>query len=54
MIFFAALLFGGLLGAQRARSRGGNGFDIAQYAAGHAIFFAVIGLIVTIVVHRIA
>jgi hypothetical protein len=52
MIFFPAVLFGALLGALRARSRGGNGFDIAQYALVHAIVFAILGLFLTIILHR--
>lgn len=52
MIFFPAVLFGALLGALRARRKGGNGFDIAQYALAHAILFAILGLFVTIILHR--
>ncbi len=53
MIFFSAVLFGALLGALRARRKGGNGFDIAQYALVHAIVFAILGLFVSIVLYRI-
>lgn len=52
MIFFPALLFGALLGALQARRRGGNGFDIAQYALVYAIIFALLGLFATIILHR--
>lgn len=52
MIFFPAVLFGALLGALRARRREGNGFDIAQYALTHAILFAILGLFLTIILHR--
>jgi hypothetical protein len=53
MIFFAALVLGALLGAWRARARGGNRLDVAQYAATHAILFAVLGLFLTILMHRL-
>lgn len=53
MIFFASMIFGALLGAFRARRRGGERLDIAQYAAVHAIIFALIGLFVTIAIHRL-
>jgi hypothetical protein len=53
MIIFPAILFGALLGALRARSRGGNGFDIAQYALAHAIIFALLGLFLTLILNRI-
>lgn len=48
MIFFPAVLFGALLGAYRAHKRGGSGFDIAQYAAVHAIIAAILGLFLAI------
>lgn len=53
MIVIAGLIFGALFGALRARSRGGSGFDIAQYALVHAILFALVGLFVTIGIDRL-
>jgi hypothetical protein len=53
MIVIAAVILGALLGAHRARIRQGTGFDIAQYAAAHAIFFAIIGLILTVIVEKL-
>ncbi len=53
MIVIAAVILGALLGASRARRRQGTGFDIAQYAVAHAIFFAIIGLFVTIIVEKL-
>ena len=53
MIILSGLLFGALLGALRARRRQGSSADIAQYAAVHAILFALIGLFVTLALGRI-
>ena len=54
MIVIAGLLFGALFGAYRARRRQGTGFDIAQYAAAHAILFALLGLFVTILIDKLS
>jgi len=52
MIVIAALLLGALYGAVQARRRGGNGFDMAQYAAGYGIAFALVGVFATIIIGR--
>lgn len=39
---------GAVIGGFRARARGGNGFDIAQYAAVHALIGGVLMVFVTI------
>ncbi|MCB2111571.1 MAG: hypothetical protein H6895_11825 [Defluviimonas sp.] len=54
MIFFPALIFGALVGWHRARKRGGNRLDQLQYAAVHAIAFAILGLFVTIFLTRMS
>jgi hypothetical protein len=54
MIVIGLALFGAILGGLRARRRGGKAADIAQYAAAHAIAFALVGLLLTIVIHRAA
>ncbi|QPM89441.1 hypothetical protein [Pseudooceanicola algae] len=54
MLVLAGLILGALLGGLRAKKRGGNGKDIWQYAIAHAILFMLIGLVVTIVLHRMA
>ena len=54
MIVFGAALIGAVLGGMTARKRGGAPADIAQYAAGYGIAFALIGLLVTIAIHRMA
>ena len=52
MIVLAGLALGALMGGNLARKRGGNRLDIAQYAAGFAIAFALLGLFVTIFIDR--
>ena len=44
MIELAAGLAGAAWGAWRARSRGGNRLDMAQYGVAHAILFALVAL----------
>jgi len=46
------LILGVLFGAFRARQKGGNRLDMAQWAAGFGILFAIIGLFVLIFVER--
>ena len=45
-------LMGAIFGARIAKKRNGTKADIAQYAAGYGIFFALIGLIFTIILDR--
>ena len=52
MIYIPAAIVGAVLGAYTARKRGGNTLDMAQYAAGYGIVFALLGLLVTIILHR--
>lgn len=54
MIVFGAALIGAIIGGMTARNRGGKGLDIAQYAASFGIAFAILGLVATVVIHRIA
>ncbi|MBU3030040.1 hypothetical protein [Paracoccus marinaquae] len=54
MIVIATIVLGALVGWRRAAQLGGNGRDRAQYAAGYALAFAVLGLFVTIVIDRMA
>lgn len=54
MIFYAAIALGALVGYLRATRRGGNRFDKLQYAAAHAIFFAILGLFLTIFILRMS
>lgn len=52
MIILAFAVFGALLGLLQARKRGGTGLDLAQYAAGFAMAFAIVGLFVTVFLAR--
>ena len=52
MIVIACAFIGAIIGALTARRRKGNRLDIAQYAAGYAIAFALVGLIVTVLIDR--
>ena len=54
MIVLAGLLAGAAWGAWLARRRGGTRADIAQYAAGFGIAFAILGLFLTIFIERMA
>ena len=54
MIVIAAFLIGALLGWSTARSRKGSRLDMAQYAAGFGIAFAILGLFLTLLIERLA
>jgi len=54
VIALAGLVFGVVLGAVVARRRGGVRLDMAHHAAVFGILFAVVGMIVTIVITRMA
>lgn len=51
MTWLAALV-GAIVGALTARKRKGNKLDMLQYAAGFAIAFGLIGLVVNLVFLR--
>jgi hypothetical protein len=53
MIVIAGAILGGLWGGRRAKVRGGRAADIAQYAAVHALIFALLGLALTIAIERL-
>lgn len=54
MIVIGAALLGAILGGFTARKRGGKSADIAQYVVVYAIAFGLLGMLATIVIHRIA
>lgn len=54
MIVIAGLVLGTVVGAVRARARKGNRLDILHYAAVHAIAFALLGLVATLVIDHMA
>lgn len=54
MIFpLAGMLLGAVVGAYRAKSRGGKLLDLLQWGAVFAILFGIIGVFVLIFVDRI-
>ena len=52
MLILIGAILGALLGFYSARRRDGTRLDILQYTSVYAIAFAIIGLMLTIVVHR--
>ncbi|MGR3759060.1 hypothetical protein ACUXV3_02835 [Roseobacteraceae bacterium NS-SX3] len=54
MIVIGALAAGILIGVLTARKRGGNTADMLQYGAVYAIAFGILGVLATILVHRLA
>ena len=54
MIAILFALTGIVLGINAARKRGGNRKDIAQHAAGYGIAFLLCGMILTVIVDRVA
>lgn len=53
MIFpLSGLLIGAIVGAMRAKSKGGKGKDMAQWGAVFAIIFGLIGLFLLIFLQR--
>ena len=54
MIVLVSGLIGGILGYTTAKKRKGKGLDMAQYAAGYAIAFMILGLFLTLLIERLA
>jgi hypothetical protein len=54
VIVLAGLVFGAGLGALAARRRGGRRIDMVHHAAVYGILFAVLGMIATIAIVRLA
>jgi hypothetical protein len=52
MIWTAALLIGAAVGATTALKRGGRKLDALQYAAGYAIAFGLLGLVISVALDR--
>ncbi len=52
MIVIAAAIIGIVVGVITARKRGGNKLDMAQYGAGFALAFIIVGMIATVVIDR--
>ena len=54
MIVIVLAVTGAVMGALNARRRQGNRKDIAQYAVGYALAFTIVGMILTVVIDRLA
>ena len=52
MIVIILAIAGACIGGFTAKKRGGNRKDIAQYAAGYAMAFLIVGMILTVLVDR--
>ncbi|MFT4013487.1 MAG: hypothetical protein QM682_08790 [Paracoccus sp. (in: a-proteobacteria)] len=52
MIVIIALLIGAAIGYRRAARLGGNRADRLQYATVHALGFAVLGVLATVLIGR--
>ncbi|MDZ4312887.1 MAG: hypothetical protein U1A24_20260 [Cypionkella sp.] len=52
MIVLAGFGIGAAFGAFSAKRRGGRGLDMLQYGAAYAILLGLIGLFLTIYLHR--
>ena len=52
MIVIVAAVLGALIGGFTAKRRNGNRLDILQYAAGYAMAFGILGMLVTVIVDR--
>ncbi|SFS51016.1 hypothetical protein SAMN04488040_0693 [Sulfitobacter marinus] len=53
MIVILFALIGAIWGGLTARKRQGNRKDIAQYAAGYAMAFVIVGMILTVILDRV-
>ncbi|MDA5556309.1 hypothetical protein [Shimia sp. MMG029] len=54
MFVIIGALLGAVLGGAIAKKRGGKRLDILQYSAVYAMIFAMLGLFVTLAIHRMA
>ncbi len=52
MFILLSALMGAIIGGLTARRRKGNRLDIAQYAAGYAIAFTVVSMVVAVILDR--
>ncbi|WP_176440984.1 hypothetical protein [Oceanicola sp. 22II-s10i] len=52
MLVIIGVVLGAAWGGWRAKARGGKRADILQYAAVHALIFAIAGLFLTLFLHR--
>ncbi|WP_298847723.1 hypothetical protein [uncultured Ruegeria sp.] len=53
VVVLGMAILGAILGALTAKKRNGNGADMAQYATGYGIAFALVGLVISLVLVRL-
>ena len=53
VVVWGMAILGAILGALAARKRNGSAADMAQYAAGYGIAFALVGLILSLILVRL-
>tara|TARA_B100000678_G_scaffold260144_1_gene240785 strand:- start:19 stop:219 length:201 start_codon:yes stop_codon:yes gene_type:complete len=51
-MYLIAALIGAIIGARTAKKRKGSILDVAFYATGYCIAFALVSLIITLIIHR--
>ena len=51
-MYLIAAFIGALIGARIARKRKGSVLDVAFYATGYSIAFALVILVITLIIHR--
>ncbi|WP_294225816.1 hypothetical protein [uncultured Shimia sp.] len=54
MFVLLGALLGAITGGTLAKKRGGKRADILQYGAVYAMIFAILGLFITLIIHRMA
>ena len=52
MFIIISALLGAVIGGLTARKRQGNRLDIAQYAAGYAMAFIVVSMVIAVILDR--
>ncbi|WP_171212708.1 hypothetical protein [Ruegeria sp. HKCCA5426] len=53
VVVLGMAILGAILGALTARKRNGSTADIAQYASGYGIAFALVGLVLSLILVRL-
>ena len=52
MLILVSALAGAIVGGMTARRRQGNRLDIAQYAAGYALAFSLVAMVLAVILDR--
>ncbi len=54
MLVIIGAILGGIIGGTIAKRRGGKTLDIVQYVGIYALAFGLVGMLATLVIHRLA